>query len=373
MQRIVIVGGGMAGLCTAYSLLRQGYKPTVLDAGALDADTGWAGASWAAAGMLAPIHELEPTELPLLAAGQASLALHHQWATNLLAAGHDVHLRTEGTLEVALTRDDQAWLHRHYQQQQQLGLAVQWVEGRALQQLEPALSPQLPAGIYAPNDVQVDHRRLLPALAAACKAAGAKLLHYTEAKGWEMNGGKILVQVRTGDERHTLAADQLVIATGAAPVPWPQPEAVKPVRGQMVALDPAGFGLQRVVRIRSRTYGNAYIVPKADRIVLGSTSEEMGHDARLTAGGLLDILRKGYAAVPGLYDLPVLATWAGLRPATASRQPHLTETAPGIWHLNGLYRHGILLGPLLGTAAAAVLTGQSVPTAAQPFVTPHFT
>jgi glycine oxidase len=95
---------------------------------------------------------------------------------------------------------------------------------------------------------------------------------------------------------------------------------------------------------------------------VGSTSEEMGHDPRLTAGGLLDVLRRAHAAVPGIYDLPVIETWAGLRPATAGRVPLVRRhpELPLVW-ANGLYRHGVLLSPLVARAAVNALRGQALP------------
>jgi glycine oxidase len=160
----------------------------------------------------------------------------------------------------------------------------------------------------------------------------------------------------------------LVLCTGASLPSWGGP-AIVPVRGQMVALEPTTPPLIDVpVRIRNRQYGNAYIVPKADRWILGSTSEEMGYDARPTAGGLLDILNKCYAAVPALYDQPVLEVWAGLRPATASRRPVVDALeADRVWVFNGLYRHGILLAPWLAEQLADWIAGGRRPEGVEPF------
>jgi len=348
---IIIIGGGIAGLSTCYWLTKLGYKPLLIEQGELGH-----GATWAAAGMLAPVHELEYTELPLLQAGLASQNLYNEWEREL----GDIGVNRNGTLEVALTTDDVPYLQRHYDFQRQQGLQVQWLAGSALQVLEPALSPALPVGIFSPHDIQVDNRMLPAALAAYCTAQGATLHIQEIFLSYTVEGGTLQVTTDKGSYK----TDKLLLATGVlTPEGIVLPEKIIPVKGQMLSLaPPAGGLLQKTVRIRSRALGNAYLVPKRERIVLGSTTEEMGSDSQLTAGAMLDILRKCYAAVPGLYDLPVLETWSGLRPATANRLPFATRhPTHEVYYLNGLYRHGILLGPLMGQAAAQLIHKGTLP------------
>lgn len=345
---VIIAGAGIAGLATAYALTQRGVPVAVYDSG----EPG-RGTTWAAAGMLAPVHELEFQELELLRLGQESLRLYTEWEAVL----GDIGLDRTGTLEVALTRDDLPHLQRLFDFQQAQGLAVSWLTGDALRALEPALSPNIPAGIHAPGDWQVDNRRLVSVLLAYLQAQGVAIHPKTPVTGWDSAGGTLTVQTAQG----TAQARAMVVATGAFAVPEAlrPPEAVQPIKGQMLALAPRGpqfAGLRHVVRLRSRAWGNAYLVPKADRLLLGSTSEETGHDRALTAGGILDVLRKTYAAVPGIYDLPILDLWTGLRPCTLRRQPLLVRhpTAPVVW-ANGLYRHGILLGPVIGARVSDIL------------------
>jgi glycine/D-amino acid oxidase-like deaminating enzyme len=132
------------------------------------------------------------------------------------------------------------------------------------------------------------------------------------------------------------------------------------VRGEMVCFDAPEGDFQRTqVRIVSKVLGNAYVVPKSDRILCGSTSEEKGLELANTGGGLLNILRKCHAVVPSIYELNVREIWSGLRPSTLNRLPILMQEAGlPIFHLNGLYRHGILLGPILGKSAALMLMGR---------------
>lgn len=345
-MKIGIVGGGIAGLFTAWFLSRAGEEVILFDKG----ECGH-GCSWDAAGMLAPVNELEFQELELLRAGVASRQLYLEIEKEL----GDIGLVKSGTLEVGLTADDESYLKRLYAFQKEQGLPVEWLTGEALRQRESFLSRKLPCGIWSPEDIQVDNRKLVEKLAKENLAMGVSIhdnelvesAHFNEIK-------KVVASTGKGD----YDVDALVVATGTGTIPGlKSPFKVYPVRGEMLALEAPEFPfLEKTVRIRNKVFGNAYVVPKEGRILCGSTSEEQGSDPVNTAGGLLDILRKCYAAVPGIYELSVVETWAGLRPSTLSRQPVLDrEKDRPIYHLNGLYRHGILLGPLLGKAMAQLI------------------
>src|SRR5438874_2659767 len=122
---IVVVGAGVIGLAIAWRLAQRGATVTVLDKGAAGA-----GASHAAAGMLAICAEAEPGEETLVALGRASQALWPDFAAELeAAAGTTVELRREGTLVIAATADDEARLRHQLEFQYRLGLPVEWIGG----------------------------------------------------------------------------------------------------------------------------------------------------------------------------------------------------------------------------------------------------
>src|SRR2546425_7082213 len=99
---VAIIGGGVVGLGIGWQLVRAGRRVTVFERG----ESG-RGASWAAAGMLAPISEAHPEEQELVALGRASVAIYPAFVAELEAAsGQEVGYRGEGTLIVALDRDD---------------------------------------------------------------------------------------------------------------------------------------------------------------------------------------------------------------------------------------------------------------------------
>lgn len=354
--KYAIIGGGMAGLSTAWFLAERvpaqeiclfTHQPKISSATA----------SYAAAGMLAPVHELDFTELPLLHFARHSLELHRRWAKIFSGASYQFN----GTLEVALTPDDVPFLERQFRFHRQENLAVKWLETNALQDLLPGLSARVPAGIFAPDDGRVNPRKLTHSIREALAGKGVRITEVAapvEVSALSQAGATLTAGVES------VRSEQVILANGAGSVPGapPPPEKIFPVRGQMLRLREETPGsLAYPLRIRNRAYGNAYIVPRDGSLVLGSTSEEMGHRSYLTGGGVLDILRKCYAAYPEIYELDLQESWVGFRPASLSRKPVIARhpQLPVFW-VNGLYRHGILLGPAVGQAAAAlVLEGKA--------------
>lgn len=347
-MKIGVIGGGVAGLFSAWYLAKAGAEVTLYEKDELGKGTTW----WAA-GMLAPINELEFTELELLKAGMESRELYSEVEAEL----GDIGLEKAGTLEVALTQDDVGYLRRLYDFQREHGLEVEWLSGPEARELEPLLAQHIPNAIWSPQDIQVDNRKLVAALVKAIRALGVQVLENTPVERL-IHVPELAIWAR--NRRQTY--DKVLVATGV----WPWeggklPYQVYPVRGEIVELEPPVMGkLTKTVRVWNKVLGRAYIVPKSDRIVVGATSEEKGFEQSNTAGGLLDILRKAYAAVPGIYEMNIQQVQSAFRPSTLNRQPIVDqEPKKEVYHLNGLYRHGILLGPLMGKAMTQLmLTGK---------------
>jgi glycine oxidase len=104
------------------------------------------------------------------------------------------------------------------------------------------------------------------------------------------------------------------------------------------------------------------------RIVIGATSEEQGFDTSVTAGAVMELLRNAYELVPGVAELELTETIAGLRPATPDNAPVLGPSAlEGLIWATGQYRNGILLTPITADAVAEVVASGSLPDALESF------
>jgi glycine oxidase len=118
-----------------------------------------------------------------------------------------------------------------------------------------------------------------------------------------------------------------------------------------------------------------YFVPRPDgELVLGATMEELGFDTTVTAGGVYTLLRDGHALVPGLTEVPLIETYAGLRPGSPDNAP-LVGPVPGydgIIAATGHHRNGILLAPVTADAVATLLTTGSLPAEVAPFSPERF-
>lgn len=259
---------------------------------------------------------------------------------------------------VADDPDSAEALRRVYDFQVQQGLDVRWLTGGEALEVEPFLAPRLSAAVLSPHDRQVDNRAVVEALAAAFSAAGGELREHTEVV--EIEPGARPAALIDGGER--IEASRIILAAGAwsrqigGLPPETKPD-VRPVKGQMAELKMVPpFGLSHVIR-----GPHAYLAPKSDgRLLVGATSEEMGFDTSVTAGGLYEILDGAWEVVPGIYDLPLTDVWAGLRPASKDHRPILGEAAENIIFATGHYRHGILLAAITAEEIAnLVLTGET--------------
>lgn len=356
-QPVVIIGAGVIGLALGWELARAGRAVVVFERGAAGRGT-----SWLAAGMLAPDAEIGFEELALYRLSRESLRRWPAFVRDLEAdGGRPVDYRTEGTLVVADDRDSAEALRRRYAFQKEHGLAVEWLTGAEALEIEPFLAPRLAAAVFSPADHQVDNRRLVDALRAALQRQGGHLHEHTPVRAVVPDAHAPAVVTEAG-ERVEAAAVVLAAGVWSRAVEGLTAEArppVRPVKGQMIELK-----MQRPFALRHVVRGpDAYLAPKSDgRLLVGATSEEMGFDTHVTAGGLYTVLEGAWEVVPGIYDLPVTDTWAGLRPASRDHAPLLGPAAPGVVFATGHYRHGILLAPVTaGEIARLLLQGETSP------------
>ncbi|MCH7639296.1 MAG: glycine oxidase ThiO [Bacteroidetes bacterium] len=343
---VAVVGGGIIGLSAAWRLAERGRSVTVLEKG----EAG-RGASWAAAGMLSPAAEIGFEELDLYRLGRESLRRWPEFAKQLeRASGSSVGYRDDGTLVVAVDRDDTEALRRLYRFQQEQGVPVEWLAGAEALEIEPILAPGLPAAIFSPHDHQVDNRGVVEALLKVLhEVDGGTVRESSKVRAVDGRGDVSVVVMEDGS---SVEARVVVLAAGAwsREVGGIEPRLpVRPVKGQILSLrmkEP--FELTHVVR-----GPDAYLVPKADgRLVVGATSEEQGFDTEVTAGGVYRLLEGAVEVVPGIEELELIETSVGFRPASRDHAPLIGWVAPNVMAATGQYRHGILLAPVTADEVA---------------------
>jgi len=350
---VLIVGGGVIGLTTAYELLRRGASVRLLER---NAEVGRA-ASWTAAGFL---HHRITTDDPYGWLSRTGRERYPSLAQELREmTGVDIGFRPHGGLEIAFTEAKRQSLLRFLPFQRRRGLAAEWLEPEALLRIEPKLSPAVLGGTLFAQDAQVRPPRLLRALRLAVEQLGGEVLTGVEAYQFRENGrGRVLgVSTSAGD----FSGGVTLLAAGC----WSANLArraglflpVRPVRGQMLLFDAPCGVLGHTVNAEG-----TYLVQRDDGVFLvGSTQEEVGFDDAVTPEGIEHLRRGAERALPLLRGRPPLRAWAGLRPSPARRYPYIGPLCPGLWVATGHFRTGILMAPSTALLVTAGLLDATTP------------
>jgi glycine oxidase len=350
---VVIIGGGVIGLSIARALAQRGVRDVwLIERGALGAE-----ASFAAGGILAPQAEADRAD-EFFELACRSRDLYGEFAAGLFdETGVDVELDTTGTLYVALKDGDE--LEKRYAWQSRAGLAVEKLSAREARELEPSIAEDICGALLFPHDIQVENRRLLNALINSVANLGVNIATETTVESLTIERGHIR-SVQTS--RGPITCAKVIIAAG----PWSSwiehahTPKIEPIRGQMICFE-AKPQLTRHVIYSPR----GYLVPRKDgRLLAGSTSENAGFNKQVTAGGINTILANAQEISPKIANLPIVDTWAGLRPRAADGLPVLgpCDEIDGLVYATGHYRNGILLAPVTGELIAeAVVSGHISP------------
>lgn len=351
----LIVGAGVIGLAIAWRAAQRGLRVRVLER-----ERPGAGASSVAAGMVTPVSEATWGEEELL---RLALRSHEAWARFArelaAAAGREVGYLELGALHVAFDRDEAEALRHRFELMGSLDLEAEWLRPREARRLEPGLAPSCSAAVLAPQESAIDPRELVAALGLAAEREGVEVRSGAEVVEAIVDGDAI-AGVRTGDGVEHRAG-RVVLAAGAwsGVASW-LPEAarppVRPVKGQILTLrgSPGAPVCERIV-VPERIY----MVPRGDgRLVIGATVEEMGFDTTITAGGVHELLREAYRALPDVAELELAETIAGVRPGSPDNAPLIGPgSIDGLVYATGHFRSGILLAPVTADAVAAWLGG----------------
>jgi glycine oxidase len=337
----VVAGGGIIGGAIAFRLAQEKLRVALLEERAPGRE-----ASWAAAGMLSPAPD-SPDSIPLVPLGRASLALYPDFVAELQEiTGQRVGYRREGTIEALFSSDAERELSTLIALHHGLGLAAEPLPVDEARRSEPALGREARAAALLSDEACLDNRALTAAVLTAAAESGAEIFERTKVTSLLREGARCVGVVAEG---RAISAGHVVLAAGAfcGGIEGMAPAVtVKPVRGQMVALQNSGARLRRVLRS-----DRGYIVPRDDaapqRLVAGSTVEDAGFEKRVTPRGLEQIFSAVQELAPGLAAAEVVETWSGLRPDTPDHLPLLGPgELDGLTFATGHYRNGILLTPI---------------------------
>jgi len=379
-----VIGAGIVGLGIAWAAVRSGRTVAVIDPAPAN------GATYAAAGMLAPVSELHYEEEDLLELTLASAARYPAFVAPLEPGTG--YLSTS-TLVVAADAADRRALDDLASLQRTHGLSVEAVSIRAARAGEPLLSANIAGAFVVDDDHQVDPRRLADRLRDALTDAGAVFVSATAAGLLHENADPDRVTgVRLTDGRRVTAREVIVAnGLGAAQLtglPAGLDLPLRPVYGDILRLRvPEQLRPLITATVRGVVRGlPVYLVPREDgTIVIGATSREDGVPG-VSAGGVHQLLRDAQVLVPTVSELELIEATARARPGTPDNAPLLGRVRrdldggagssgssgdsggsgdsgdiPGLIIATGFFRHGVLLTPIAAEICVALLDGTPTP------------
>jgi glycine oxidase len=316
----VIIGGGLIGLYTAYALLSDNLKLTVIEQGELGQQS-----SWASGGILSPL-----------------LPWHYKQEVHDLISGVDhVYEKLASSLLTSTQIDIQFWrCGMKILGLEELSSAKQWAR-------QHELPLEISDNSYTlPSCSQVRSPRLIQALIEYLKSKNVTLLTNTTFNKLNIVNDNIKSIDTSIGEIYT---DTVIFAGGANKQNTSMYDLqqylppVKPVLGQIIAFDAPDIELNTIVY--SKGY---YLIPRKDGLILvGSTLEQVGFDQRLSLDARTQLKQVAFSMLPALSDYPMVHQWSGLRPGSENNIPTIGPhpTVKGLFLNCGHFRYGIAMAP----------------------------
>lgn len=319
-KKVAIVGAGICGSLTAWYLQQQGCEVHIYEP-----DQHKKSSSFTAAGMLAPMAELESADDAIYQLGLTSIDL---WPKIIKALGGNIFHRDSGTLVVCHRQDEGVFQQFLSTLKNKLGPAFsQQCEVLHGQQLEPELKP-MGASLFLKSEAQVDAHQVLNALHANLKHKS----HWHDVKAEIIQSKK----VNTDHFDWVFDCRGLAAANDVA--------GLHGVRGEVIMVEAPQVNIKRMVRVMHPRY-RIYIVPREDhRYMIGATEIQSDDTGPVSVRSTLELLSAAFSVHSGFAEARILALDANARPATLNHQP-VIDHQDGLTRINGLYRHGYLLAP----------------------------
>jgi D-amino-acid dehydrogenase len=409
---VLVVGGGVVGVCTAHCLIERGVRTTLLERGEI-----CSGASHGNGGSIFPsesapipgpgvIREALPwlldPESPFSIRPRANLALlRWLWdfrrACNASAVRESFGLRRTLSLAslerftefakkldfdfgftqrglVQIFRTAKAMRNAQHEVDllEAAGGSAKWLGVEELRERVSSLSPELAGGLEFTDDAHITPGDFVRGLAADVARRGATIETHTEVLGVEWSRrGPVRVRTTRGD----FSADEVVLAAGA----W-TPELTRSL-GLRVPVE-AAKGYSITVK-RPDGYpdlplalmeGNMFVTPMGSQLRFGGTLELAGLDMRVNQRRVDALARTARAYLPGLPHTPTVELWRGLRPLTPDDLPILGRPAgtSGLILATGHGMSGISQGPISGELIAQLVSGETPEIDLAPFSPDRF-
>jgi D-amino-acid dehydrogenase len=397
---VIVVGGGVVGLCAAYYAMRSGRRVTVLERGAPDRDA----CSFGNAGMIVPSHIV-----PLAAPGMPGLGLRMmrdpespfslrlradpdlwRWAWEFFRASNashvarsapplrDLHLESLRLYEeLAADLDDFGFTRRGIVQlceteealheeakaaqlAQSLGIPASVIDSVECAKLNPGLRVSAAGGIYYPKDAHLAPQHLMDAMERALAAGGAEIRWGQEIRGFRARPGRV-ESVRTAQGE--IAADAFVLAAGV----WSS-DLAQELGLRLPLMGGKGYSFTLPHPMKNLTTpallieARVAVTPMGPSLRFGGTMEITRPDLSVDparAGGILRSIPR-YFPDFSPQDFRGIPVWSGLRPLSPDGLPYLGpfERFSNLYAATGHAMMGVSLAPATGRLLAGMMAGE---------------
>jgi D-amino-acid dehydrogenase len=401
MSDVVIVGGGVIGLCSAYYATLKGHRVTVIDRDPEE----MGGASSGNAGMIVPSHFV-----PMAAPGIVAMALKWMlnpespfyikprmewalvdWGLKFWAAAtrekvraaapllRDLHLAsrecfvelstasknefglaTEGLLMLCKSAHALEEEETVANEAERLGIPARVLNADQTAKLDPNVQMEIAGAVYFPKDCHLSPARFLGWLRSELRRLGVRFLWENEVRGWNFKGDRILSARTTSEE---IRGEEFLLTTGA----WSSNQAralslVLPMqagKGYSLTLE----NPREMPRICSiLTEARVAVTPMGTSLRFGGTMEMAGLHLEINERRVRGIIN----AVPEYFpnfrpdDFAPIKPWCGLRPCSPDGLPYVGRAArwKNLTIATGHGMMGLSLGPITGKLVGSILSGE---------------
>jgi len=401
-RHVLVIGGGVIGLCTALYCARRGWRVTLVERNGAQRD----GCSFQNTGMVVPSHFV-----PLAAPGMVALGLKWMWNPaspfyirpraswslvdwllkfwraasadhvrraapllrdlslasrdcfdELATPENDFGLVKSGLLMLCKTRHALAEETRTADQARALGIPAEVLDAGQTAALDPGVRMDVAGAVYFPKDCHLVPERLMAGLQRRLAQAGAQFVWNTEVTGWRVDGGNRIRALKSGRGLE-IEADEFVLCAGS----W-SPQLARGLGLKLPMQAGKGYSLTlprprqspRICAIF--TEARVAVTPMDGALRFGGTMEIAGVNEDIAPARVRSIID----AVPRYYpdlkpaDFDGIRPWRGLRPCSPDGLPYLGRSArfPNLVVATGHAMMGLSLGPITGRLAAEILSGE---------------
>ena len=345
--KIAILGAGLMGRMLAVTF-KDTFEVELFDQ---DDGEGEQSAAFLAAAMLAPLAESADSSRAVMELGQLALK---RWPEFLKELSKPVFFQHDGSLIIAFDQDvgDLKQFKARLK-----GDGYQELNNVQIDNLEPGLNQRFTKGLFLPNEGQLDNRDLLKALAFELTEAGVNwhrnVLISSSERGFLQNGKPLGEYEWVFDCRGFGAKNDGIVAEDESGTKT----TLRGVRGEVARIRAPKVKLNRPIRLMHPRYP-MYITPKEDGLfVIGATQVESEDTRNPTVRSSLELLTACFSVHTGFAEAEILSIDSGLRPAYLDNEPKIIVKGNEI-SINGLYRHGYLLAPMMVEQCANIVNGQ---------------